>query len=107
MATIRGEEAATRARLAATQSQLARASDELEAAHERLGRLRSHLRVALGALRERLVAIYEPGSPELLDVLIGEGDLEDVEARAEFLDRIHAADEATRSGCAACATGWR
>ena len=71
-----------------------RASDELEAAHDRLARMRSHLRVALGSLRERLVAIYEQGSPELLDVLIGEGDLEDVEARAEFLDRIHEADEA-------------
>jgi peptidoglycan DL-endopeptidase CwlO len=92
--TIRSQEVATRARLAATQQRLASASDELEAAHERLGRMRSHLRVALGSLRERLVAIYEQGSPELLDVLIGEGDLEDVEARAEFLDRIHEADEA-------------
>jgi septal ring factor EnvC (AmiA/AmiB activator) len=51
--------------------------------------------VALGALRERLVAMYEQGSPEVLDMLIGEGDLEDIEARAEYLDRIHAADEAT------------
>jgi peptidoglycan DL-endopeptidase CwlO len=92
--TIRSQEVATRARLAATQQRLASASDELEAAHARLARMRSHLRVALGSLRERLVAIYEQGSPELLDVLIGEGDLEDVEARAEFLDRIHEADEA-------------
>src|SRR5262249_21428248 len=67
----------------------------LERAHDHLARLREHLRVALAALRERLVAMYETGSPELLDVLIGEGDLEDVEARAEYLDRIHAADEAT------------
>jgi murein DD-endopeptidase MepM/ murein hydrolase activator NlpD len=92
--TIRSAEVATRARLAATQGRLVSATDELEAAHQRLGRMRSHLRVALGSLRERLVAIYEQGSPELLDVLIGEGDLEDVEARAEFLDRIHEADEA-------------
>jgi murein DD-endopeptidase MepM/ murein hydrolase activator NlpD len=91
--TIRSAEVATRARLAATQGRLVSATDELEAAHQRLGRMRSHLRVALGSLRERLVAIYEQGSPELLDVLIGEGDLEDVEARAEFLDRIHEADE--------------
>jgi peptidoglycan DL-endopeptidase CwlO len=70
------------------------ANEELEAAHDRLGRLRSHLRVALVALRERLVAIYETGSPELLDVLIGEGDLGDVEARTEYVERIHAMDEA-------------
>ena len=92
--SIREQETATRARLAVTQRRLATASDELEVAHDRLARMRSHLRVALGSLRERLVAIYEQGSPELLDVLIGEGDLEDVEARAEFLDRIHEADEA-------------
>ena len=94
VATIRERETTTRARLDATERKLAAASDELEAAHDHLARLRSHLRVALAALRERLVAIYEQGSPELLDVLIGEGDLEDVEARAEFLDRIHEADEA-------------
>jgi murein DD-endopeptidase MepM/ murein hydrolase activator NlpD len=92
--TIRERETTTRARLDATERKLASASDELEAAHDHLARLRSHLRVALAALRERLVAIYEQGSPELLDVLIGEGELEDVEARAEFLDRIHEADEA-------------
>ena len=94
VATIRERETTTRARLDATERKLATAGDELEAAHDHLARLRSHLRVALAALRERLVAIYEQGSPELLDVLIGEGDLEDVEARAEFLDRIHEADEA-------------
>jgi murein DD-endopeptidase MepM/ murein hydrolase activator NlpD len=91
---VREQEGATRTRLAVTQQRLADASDELEAAHDRLARMRSHLRVALGSLRERLVAIYEQGSPELIDVVIGEGDLEDIEARAELLDRIHQADEA-------------
>ncbi|MBS1882403.1 MAG: peptidoglycan DD-metalloendopeptidase family protein [Actinobacteria bacterium] len=95
VARVRAEEAATRARLAATQRRLASASAELEAAHDHLARLRAHLRVALAALRERLVSMYEQGNPEMLDVLIGEGDLEDIEARAEYLDRIHAADEAT------------
>jgi peptidoglycan DL-endopeptidase CwlO len=94
VATIRTEQAATRVRLALAQQRVTTADEELEAAHDRLGRLRSHLRVALGALRERLVAIYETGSPELLDVLIGEGDLEDVEARTEYVDRIHDMDEA-------------
>ena len=94
VASIREQETTTRARLAATQQKLATANDELEAAHDHLARLRSHLRVALGALRERLIAIYEQGSPEMIDVLIGEGDLEDIEARTELLDRIHEADEA-------------
>jgi murein DD-endopeptidase MepM/ murein hydrolase activator NlpD len=94
VATIRAAAAATRERLALAQRRVTTADEELEVAHDRLGRLRSHLRVALGALRERLVAIYETGSPELLDVLIGDGDLEDVEARTEYVDRIHAMDEA-------------
>jgi murein DD-endopeptidase MepM/ murein hydrolase activator NlpD len=94
VAAIRNREAATRARLDAEQQRLAAADQALEVAHAHLARLRSHLRVALQSLRERLVAMYESGSPELLDVLIGEGDLEDVEARAEYLDRIHSADEA-------------
>jgi murein DD-endopeptidase MepM/ murein hydrolase activator NlpD len=94
VAAIRNREAETRARLAAEQRRLAAAGKALEAAHDHLARLRAHLRVALVALRERLVAMYESGSPELLDVLVGEGDLEDVEARAEYLDRIHSADEA-------------
>ena len=66
----------------------------MPAAHAHLARLRDHLRVALASLRGRLVAMYESGSPELLDVLVGEGDLEEVEARAEYLDRIHNADVA-------------
>jgi peptidoglycan DL-endopeptidase CwlO len=94
VAQVREQEADTRARLAVTQQRLATANDELEAAHDRLARMRSHLRVALASLRERLIAIYEQGSPEMIDVLIGEGDLEDVEARTELLDRIHQADEA-------------
>jgi murein DD-endopeptidase MepM/ murein hydrolase activator NlpD len=91
---IRGQESDTRVRLAATQQRLADASEELEAAHDHLARTRAHLRVALASLRERLIAIYEQGSPELIDVVVGEGDLEDIEARAELLDRIHQADEA-------------
>jgi peptidoglycan DL-endopeptidase CwlO len=95
VSAIRGREAETRERLAATEAQLAKASEELAASHAHLGRLRDHLRVALAALRQRLVAMYETGSPELVDVLIGEGDLEDIGARAEYLDRVHQSDEAT------------
>jgi len=94
VAAIRNREAATRARLAAEGQRLAAANEALGVARNRLARLRDHLRAALLSLRERLVAMYETGRPQLLDVLIGEGDLEDVEAQAEYLDRIHDADEA-------------
>jgi murein DD-endopeptidase MepM/ murein hydrolase activator NlpD len=91
---IRDREAVAQARLDAEQERLTTASDALEHSRDRLGQLRDHLRAALQSLRERLVAMYETGRPELLDVLIGEGDLEDVEAQAEYLDAIHTADEA-------------
>jgi peptidoglycan DL-endopeptidase CwlO len=91
----RAEEGETRQRLGATQHQLASATEELEASHRHLGRIRDHLRVALVALRERVVEMYETGRPELIDVLVGEGDLSEISVRAEYLDRIHAQDEAT------------
>jgi murein DD-endopeptidase MepM/ murein hydrolase activator NlpD len=91
---IRNREAVAQARLDAEQERLTVAGDALEHSRNRLTQLREHLRAALQSLRERLVAMYETGRPELLDVLIGEGDLEDVEAQAEYLDAIHTADEA-------------
>jgi murein DD-endopeptidase MepM/ murein hydrolase activator NlpD len=91
---IRNREAVTQTRLEAEQERLAAAGDALERSRGHLARLRDHLRSALRSLRERLVAMYETGRPELLDVIIGEGDLEDVEAQAEYLDAIHTADEA-------------
>jgi murein DD-endopeptidase MepM/ murein hydrolase activator NlpD len=91
---IRNREAVTQARLDAEGERLATASDLLDRSRDHLARLRDHLRAALQSLRERLVAMYESGRPQLLDVIIGEGDLEDVEAQAEYLDAIHTADEA-------------
>ena len=91
---IRNREAETQARLQAEQERLVTASAALARSRDRLAGLRDHLRVALRSLRERLVAMYETGRPELLDVIIGEGNLEDVEAQAQYLDAIHTADEA-------------
>jgi peptidoglycan DL-endopeptidase CwlO len=91
---VRNREAVTQARLDAQQERLVTAGDLLERSRGRLAKMRDHLRVALVSLRERLVAMYETGRPELVDVLLGEGNLEDVEARTEYLDRIHDADEA-------------
>jgi murein DD-endopeptidase MepM/ murein hydrolase activator NlpD len=91
---IRNQEAVARQRLDEEGARLEKAGELLDRSRDRLERMRDHLRVALQSLRERLVAIYETGRPELLDVIVGEGDLEDVEAQAEYLDAIHSADEA-------------
>jgi peptidoglycan DL-endopeptidase CwlO len=94
VADIRNREAAVRERLAAKQAELNEAVAELDAARERLARVRAQLKRALAALRERLVAMYETGSPDLLSVIVGSNDLEDLAARAEYLNRLHGMDEA-------------
>jgi peptidoglycan DL-endopeptidase CwlO len=94
VATIRTREAAVRVRLEAKQAELDRAVAELEVARDRLVELRARLKRALTALRERLVAMYETGSPDLLSVIVGAGGVDDLAARAEYLDRLHGMDEA-------------
>jgi peptidoglycan DL-endopeptidase CwlO len=77
VAAIRSREAAVRARLEAKQAELDEAVAELGVAK-----------------RERLVAMYETGSPDLLSVIVGSGDFDDLAARTEYLDRLHGMDEA-------------
>lgn len=94
VAEIRGREEAVRVRLAAKQAELDRAVAELDTAKERLRELRSRLKRALVALRERLIAMYETGTPDVISVIVGAGDIDDLAARAEYLDRLHGMDEA-------------
>lgn len=94
VAQIRTREAAVRTRLAAKQAELDQAVAELEGAQERLQRVRQRLKRALTVLRDRLVAIYEAGSPDLLSVIVESDSVTDLAARAEYLDRLHGMDEA-------------
>jgi murein DD-endopeptidase MepM/ murein hydrolase activator NlpD len=94
VAGIRNREAAVRVRLAAKQAKLDRAVAELDVAKGRLAELRSRLKRALVALRDRLVAMYETGSPDMISVIVGSSGIDDLAARAEYLDRLHGMDEA-------------
>jgi murein DD-endopeptidase MepM/ murein hydrolase activator NlpD len=93
VADLRNQEAGVRARLTAKQSELNRAVDQLDGAKKRLAAMRAHLKRALVALRERLVAIYESGSPDVLSVILDSGDYNDLVDRAEYLNRIHGMDD--------------
>jgi len=97
VAEIRTREAAVAARLAAKQAELDEAVAELEGAKERLIEIRARLKRALVALRERLVAMYESGSPDLLSVIVSSEGVDDLAARAEYIDRLHGMDEAVVS----------
>jgi murein DD-endopeptidase MepM/ murein hydrolase activator NlpD len=94
VATIRDRQAKARERLVARQGELAQARAALAGAKVKLVKARGHLQVALVALRRHLVAIYESGSPDLLSVIVGSDGIEDLAARAEYLDRIRGMDEA-------------
>jgi murein DD-endopeptidase MepM/ murein hydrolase activator NlpD len=94
VAAIREREATARERLLAKQAELGEARAALSGAKAKLEHARTHLRVALGALREHLISIYESGSPDLLSVIIGSDGVDDLAARAEYLDRLRGMDEA-------------
>ena len=94
VAQLRNQEAGVRARLAVKQRELDRAMAQLDTAKQRLAAMRAHLKRALVALRERLVAIYETGTPDVLSVILGSGGYNDLVDRAEYLNRIHGMDDA-------------
>jgi len=94
VATIRTREAAVRARLATKQAELDQATTELDGAKKRLDQVRARLKRALIVLRQRLVAMYEAGSPDLLSVIVESNSVSDLATRAEYLDRLKGMDEA-------------
>ncbi len=97
VAALRRQEAEVRARLAAKQAQLNHAVAELDTAKKHLAVVRARLRRALVALRERLVAIYQTGTPDVLSVIVEAGGYEELLNRSEYLDRINGLDEAVVS----------
>ncbi len=94
VAAFRDEEAAVKVRLEAKQAELDRAQAQLDVAKERLAEMRAHLKRALTALRDRLVAIYETGTPDMLSVIVEAKGYDDLVNQAEYLNRIHDNDEA-------------
>jgi murein DD-endopeptidase MepM/ murein hydrolase activator NlpD len=94
VAVLRNREAAVRVRLDAKQAELDRAVAQLDVAKKRLAAMRAHLKRALVALRDRLVAIYETGTPDVLSVIVGASGFDDLVDRTEYLNRIHGMDEA-------------
>src|SRR5689334_5475853 len=67
---LRRKQAAVSAELTAKQEELDEATLELRADQRRLARVRARLHRALGVLRERLVAIYESGSPDVINLVL-------------------------------------
>jgi peptidoglycan hydrolase CwlO-like protein len=92
VSTLRQREAALRSELSAKQAELERATAELEADRRRLARIRARLHRALGVLRERLVAIYESGSPDMVNVVLSSASWSQVTTRTDYLSQIQGYD---------------
>jgi peptidoglycan hydrolase CwlO-like protein len=92
VSSLRRQQAALEAELAAKQKELESASAKLEAEKERLARIRERLQRALEVLRDRLVAIYEAGSPDVASVLLESESWSQATARADYLSQIQSYD---------------
>ncbi|MEX2108595.1 MAG: hypothetical protein WD827_06885 [Solirubrobacterales bacterium] len=91
---LRQQQAALEAELEEKQAELDRATAELEAEKRRLARARARLERALSVLRERLVTIYETGSPDVISIVLESESWSDVSARTEYLNQIQDYDNA-------------
>ena len=97
VSALRQEEAAVRAQLVAKEEELEAATVALEKENEHLVEVRAQLNRALGALRERLVSIYEAGSPDVLNAILESEDWSQMAAQTEYLNRIQSYDNAVVS----------
>jgi peptidoglycan hydrolase CwlO-like protein len=93
VSALRQKQAAAEAELAEKQSELEAATAALEKEKAHLEEVRSQLGRALGVLRERLVAIYEAGSPDVVNAILESDDWSDMAAQTEYLNRIQSYDD--------------
>jgi peptidoglycan hydrolase CwlO-like protein len=99
-----GEVSSLRQKQAAVESELSAKEGELEVASEKLARDKKHLAVvrerlhrALAVLGDRLVAIYESGSPDVVDVILDSASWSEVNARADYLSQVQEYDDSVAS----------
>lgn len=94
VSALRQEQEAVEAELAEKQAELDRATEALEAEEAHLERVRAKLKRALDLLGDRLVAIYESGSPDVLDAILESEDWSEMSAQTEYLRQIQEYDDA-------------
>ena len=90
---LRQRQQGLEAELTSKQDELDSATAQLEAEQDRLARIRARLQRALGVLRERLVAIYEVGSPDVVSVVLESETWSQASVRAEYLSRVQDYDD--------------
>lgn len=91
-ATAASRERHLSALLASGEEKAARLAGEAKSTERHLAAERRRLRRARGALSQRLVAIYESGSPSAASVVLASGDFEELASRTEYLTQIEQSD---------------
>jgi peptidoglycan hydrolase CwlO-like protein len=94
VSVLRQELASVQAELAAKQEELEQATAALEKERDHLEEVRAQLTRSLGVLRERLVAIYEAGTPNVVNAILESEDWSEMSAQTEYLNRIQSYDDA-------------
>ena len=90
---LRQQQAAVESELAAKQDELDKATAQLAADKHHLALVRAQLQRALSVLRQRLVAIYEAGSPDMLNVVLDSASWSEVTTRADYLSQVQEYDD--------------
>jgi peptidoglycan hydrolase CwlO-like protein len=80
--------------LAVGEERSAQLGREVEASERRLARERRRLARARAALADRLVAIYESGTPDEVSVILGSATIDELNTRSSYLSQIQEADSA-------------
>ena len=93
VSALRQKQAAVEAELAAEEAKLDAATQALDAEREHLEVVRAQLRRALAVLSERLVAMYEAGSPSVINAILESEDFAQMSAQTEYLNRIQSYDD--------------
>jgi len=93
VSALRQKQAAVEAELAEKEAELKRATAALEAERKHLEEVRAQLKRALAILSDRLVAIYEAGSPDVINAILESAEWSEVAAQTEYLSRIQSYDD--------------
>jgi murein DD-endopeptidase MepM/ murein hydrolase activator NlpD len=93
VAALRNRQAAVQQKLDGKQAQLDRAMAVLKREKAHLVVVRGHLKRALVGLRQRLVSMYESGTPDLITVLLNSTGWSDLVTRTEYMNRLQNQDQ--------------
>jgi peptidoglycan hydrolase CwlO-like protein len=97
VSALRQKQAAVEAELAEKQAELEAATKALKKEEAHLERVRAQLRRALGVLRGRMVAMYEAGSPDVINAILESSNWSQLAAQTEYLNRIQSYDDSVVS----------